>query len=375
MEKLFAGIDLGTMHSVVAASNGLRRVIPTEIGWAKDPIAAERLGAGPLFGDALDKNRLALRTMRPLLKGILKSDCATESTESDEALAERIEATGHILGYALQSVGDNGSLSIRGVLGIPAISSRRCINTLLSVAHQWMETVVLVPEPFAVGYSLGLTDPALIIDIGAGTTDVCHYYGALPSESDQTTVHFGGDHVDELIYQHLIEDHPGISISLRTVRNLKEKLGGLDGSAAPTIIRVPVGNKIAKEIDVTVTLKAALEKLAEAVFSGICEVLSAMPPEHHSAALSNIILAGGGSQLPGLCNYIEDLLQPCGQSHVKRIADSCYAGANGALRLAMELPENAWAELAKTDHLTHRDSEDVTANSDKPSAYQPREAA
>ncbi|HBJ36988.1 MAG TPA: hypothetical protein DDZ51_19970, partial [Planctomycetaceae bacterium] len=289
MEKLFAGIDLGTMHSVVAASNGMRRVIPTEIGWAKDPIAAERLGAGPLFGDALEKNRLALRTMRPLQKGVLKSDYANDSTESEEAIAERIDATGHILGYALQSVGGSDSLSVRGVLGIPAISSRRCINTLLSVAQQWMDTVVLVPEPFAVGYSLGLSDPALIIDIGAGTTDVCHYYGALPSEHDQTTVHFGGDHVDELIYQHLLADNPGISISLRTVRNLKEKLGGLDGSSAPIIIRVPVGNKLAKEIDVTVTLKAALGKLAEAVFSGICEVLSAIPPEHHGAALSNVI--------------------------------------------------------------------------------------
>ncbi len=362
MEKLFAGIDLGTMHSVVAASNGMRRVVPTEIGWPKDAIAAERLGAGPLFGDALEKNRLALQTMRPLQKGILKSDYVEQPAESDEVLAERIVATGQILEYALRSVGGTDSLSIRGVLGIPAISSRRCINTLLNVAQRWMDTVVLVPEPFAVGYSLGLSDPALIIDIGAGTTDVCHYYGALPSEHDQTTIHFGGDHVDELIYQHLLADHPGISVSLRTVRHLKEKLGGLDGSSAPTIIRVPVGRKLAKEIDVTVPLQTALAKLAEAVFDGICEVLSAIPPEHHGAALSNVILAGGGSQLPGLCNYLEELLQPCGQSHVKRIADSCYAGANGALRLAMELPEDAWAELAKSDHLSQSDRDDCESN-------------
>ncbi|HBJ36438.1 MAG TPA: hypothetical protein DDZ51_17150, partial [Planctomycetaceae bacterium] len=84
---------------------------------------------------------------------------------------------------------------------------------------------------------------------------------------------------------------------------------------------------------------------------------------------------GGGSQLPGLCTYIEELLQPCGQSHVKRIADSCYAGANGALRLAMELPEDAWAELAKTDHLSRSDIDNDTANSDRRVAYEPREAA
>jgi rod shape-determining protein MreB len=143
---------------------------------------------------------------------------------------------------------------------------------------------------------------------------------------------------------------------------LKEKLGGLDGSSTPTIIRVPVGGKLTKEIDVTVPLQTALAKLAEAVFDGICEVLSAIPPEHHGAALSNVILAGGGSQLPGLCNYLEELLQPCGQSHVKRIADSCYAGANGALRLAMELPEDAWAELAKSEHLSQSDRDDCESN-------------
>lgn len=362
MQKLFAGIDLGTMHSVVATSNGMRRVIPTEIGWAKDPVAAERLGTEPLFGEALDKNRLALRTLRPLQKGILKSNYESDMSEGDISLAERIDATGRILGYALQSVAGKESLAIRGILGIPAISSRRCINTLLNVAQQWMETVVLVPEPFAVGYSLGLSDPALIVDIGAGTTDVCHYYGALPTESDQTTIHFGGDHVDELIYQHLLADYPGISISLRTVKNLKEKLGVLDGSAAPIVIRVPSGKQLAKEIDVTVALQAALGKLAEAVYEGICEVLSSMPPEHHSVALSNVILAGGGSQLPGLCSYLEELLHPCGPSNVKRIADSCYAGANGALRLAMELPEDAWAELAKADHLAPSETDAVSTS-------------
>jgi len=375
MENLFAGIDLGTMHSVVAASNGMRRVVPTEIGWAKDAIAAERLGAGPLFGDVLEKNRLALRTMRPLQKGMLKCGYAEQSAESDEILAERIVATGQILEYALRSVGDIDSLSIRGVLGIPAISSRRCINTLLKVAQRWMDTVVLVPEPFAVGYSLGLSDPALIIDIGAGTTDVCHYYGALPSEQDQKTIHFGGDHVDELIYQHLLAEHPGITVSLRTVRNLKERLGGLDGTSTPIIIRVPVGKRLAKEIDVTGPLQAALGKLAETIFDGICEVLSAIPPEHHSAALANIILAGGGSQLPGLCNYLEDLLLPYGPSHVKRISDSCYAGANGALRLAMELPEDAWAELAKSDHLSQSDPDNDKSNPDNRSADATRQAA
>jgi rod shape-determining protein MreB len=227
-----------------------------------------------------------------------------------------------------------------------------------------METVVLVPEPFAVGYSLGSPDPALIVDIGAGTTDVCHYYGALPTEADQTTIHFGGDHVDELIYQHLLADYPDISISLRTVKNLKEKLGVLDGSQAPIIIRVPAGKQLAKEIDVTQALRAALGKLAEAVYQGICEVLSSIPPEYHSVALSNVILAGGGSQLPGLCGHLEELLHPCGPSNVKRIADSCYAGANGALRLAMELPEDAWVELAKADHLAQSDSDEAFAGVD-----------
>lgn len=375
MKKLFAGIDLGTMNSVITTSNGMCRVIPTEIGWAKDPVVAERLGTEPLFGEAMEKNRLALRTLRPLQKGVLKVNYSSEMSRNEDSLAERIDATARILGYALQSVAETEAFAIRGIMGIPAISDRRCISTLLKVARQSLETVALIPEPFAVGYSLGLSDPALVVDIGAGTTDVCHYYGALPTEADQSTVHFGGDHVDEMIYQNLLADYPGISISLRTVKNLKEKLGVLNDSASPIVVRVPAGKQFAKEIDVTVALRTALGKLAEAVFQGICDVLSSMPPEHHHAALSNVILAGGGSQLPGLCSHLEELLHPCGPSNVQRIPDTSHAGASGALRLAMELSEDSWIELARGDHFSGSDVNEVSSGDGSPTLDEVRGAA
>jgi len=47
---------------------------------------------------------------------------------------------------------------------------------------------MVVSEPFAVAYGMNLLNNALVIDIGAGTTDFCIMHGTIPSEEDQKTI-------------------------------------------------------------------------------------------------------------------------------------------------------------------------------------------
>ena len=62
--------------------------------------------------------------------------------------------------------------------------------------------------------------------------------------------------------------------------------------------------------------------------------------------LANILLGGGGSQIKGLDRALEEGLREYGQAKVKRVPDPVYAGAIGALKLAMGLPGSQWEKLS-----------------------------
>ncbi len=69
---LFVGIDLGTSRASIAASNGVREVVPTYVGYPKDNISEELLGAEPLFGELALKHRLSVELIRPLAHGVIR---------------------------------------------------------------------------------------------------------------------------------------------------------------------------------------------------------------------------------------------------------------------------------------------------------------
>src|SRR5713226_7594531 len=90
---LYMGIDLGTSHSAVVASNGARHVIESYVGWTVDAIGRRVFKKPFLIGrEALD-NRLMLELHRPLEAGYLK-----EGSDKDlEAVQELLR---HLLTLA-----------------------------------------------------------------------------------------------------------------------------------------------------------------------------------------------------------------------------------------------------------------------------------
>ena len=74
-----------------------------------------------------------------------------------------------------------------------------------------VDSVMVVSEPFLVAYGLGLYNNALVVDIGAGTLDLCRMHGTIPEESDQRTLYKAGNYIDEQFHsllQEKVKDSP-----------------------------------------------------------------------------------------------------------------------------------------------------------------------
>ncbi|MGZ8410319.1 MAG: rod shape-determining protein, partial [Hyphomicrobium sp.] len=225
---LIVGIDLGTSRSAITASNGKKTWIESYVGWPKDFIARKLIGKPIVFGEEALDHRLALDLYRPLERGVIK-----EGTRDQEAVREVIEHLIHL-------VEPRANGRTRAVVGVPAESFK---SNKLAIKHALGDSVahaMVVSEPFAVAYGLGMLDNAMVIDIGAGTVDFCIMHGAVPGEDDQRTIFTGGDYIDQQLENFLRERYPGSAFNLNMVRRFKEKHSFIGEAPAAVEVDIPV---------------------------------------------------------------------------------------------------------------------------------------
>jgi rod shape-determining protein MreB len=60
---------------------------------------------------------------------------------------------------------------------------------------------------------------------------------------------------------------------------------------------------------------------------------------------NNIILAGGGSQILGIAEYLQEALKEYGTCKVTRVEEPLFGGADGALRLSQDMPSKYWDKI------------------------------
>lgn len=332
------GIDLGTSRSSISASNGERHVIDSYVGWPVDMVARKLVKKPVLVGrDALE-NRSMLDLRRPLEHGVIK-----EGSEKDE------EAVLELLRHLISLIGlkQKGKTrpKVRAVVGVPAEAFRVSKQRLRTAMDGIADSVMLVSEPFAVAYGLEALLHAMIVDIGAGTTDICVMQGHYPADEDQRTLPNAGDSIDDQLVKLIREHHPDAQFSIHMIREWKEKWSFVGEPRKRVVVPVPVNGK-PTELDITDDLRAACESILPPICETMVDLLTRVEPEYQDKVRHNIILAGGSSLISGLTEAMDRALLELGGGRTSVVKDPIFAGSDGGLAIARDASDADWAKLS-----------------------------
>ena len=352
----YVGLDLGTFKTSVACANGKRTVVPSAIGWPKDRVGRALLGRDIIFGEEIWKHRMALDVVRPFRRGTLKYIDGADAGFSPDDIARHKDAARLLVNHVVSTTEPARGGPIYGVIGAPSRATILNKQMIIDAARETLDAVMVVAEPFTIAYGMDRLSNTLVIDIGAGTIDICPMYGTYPKDEDQITLPIGGDAIDEEFHRLMKQSELQPQLTLNMAREIKEKFGfGRDNEDA-AIVTLPVAGK-PTQIDVSKQLKFACRSIVPGIVEASRGLISRFDPEFQSSLLSNVLLGGGGSQLKGLDRLIEEALQPYGETNVTHVDDSVFAGATGALKMAMSMPAEYWQQIARQTHDNNRPTE------------------
>ena len=337
---LYLGIDLGTSRTSVSSSNGVRETVASYVGYPKDVVSRKLLKKDVLFGDEAVEKRLSLRFYRPLGEGVIKGS----GEEGDDA-KENLKAAQDLIGEIIRRAKPRKDELVYAVIGVPAQASIHNREAIIKAAKATVDSVMLCSEPFSVAYGLDMLEDVLVIDIGAGTVDLCRMHGTMPEETDQITLTTAGDFVDAQLQKGISESYPEAQHTIQMIKGIKERHASVAELMEAVHVDLPVAGKPVT-FEVTQQLRAACQAIIPPIVEGLGELVASFDPEFQERLKNRVLLAGGGSQIKGLDTAIEkEMHERLGSGKVIRIEEPIYGGSNGALKIAHDMPEEYWEKL------------------------------
>ncbi len=337
-ETVYLGIDLGTSRTSITTSTGVRETVWSYVGYPQDHVARKTLGGRDvIFGKEAVENRMSVNLIRPLQGGSIKTRDGHDTQEMKRAVKDLLS---HVVSLAQFPVG----ATIYAVIGAPAEASVEGKAAILEAAAEYIDSVIVCSEPFAVAYGLDFLNDTLVIDIGAGTTDLCRVHGTMPKPEDQRTHEIGGDAIDQELSNLLSASCTGAQFSINMVREIKERSASVSRNMDDVMVSLPVAGKPQK-FDVTQQVYESCYIMVPPTVAALQDLIATYDPEFQEKMRNNILLGGGGSQINGLGRAIEEALGEYGGGNVTTVEEPQYAGSNGALKIALDMPEDYWREF------------------------------
>ena len=331
-KSLYIGVDLGTNHTAISTSDGKKNTILSVVGTPRDAVASKFLKKEHLYGEDALSHRVALNLLKPIENGVMKNQ------------KEDIEAAKGLLEHVMQSIKVQKDIKKYAIIGVPAQASVLNKKIIIDMAHELFDGVMVASEPFCVAYKLGQLEHSLVVDIGAGTTDLCRVHGTLPDPEDQITSTKAGNYVDREFVRLISESYTDVSVTLEMARKWKEQHSFVGNIDKEIIVEVPVESSFLK-LPIAKEMKNACESILPDITTGISKLISTYEPDFQDDLRNNIWLAGGGSQMRNLAKVLEHQLELIGGGKIQNFKDPVYGGADGALKLAMDMPTEFWQTI------------------------------
>jgi rod shape-determining protein MreB len=333
---LYLGIDLGTSRTSVSASNGVRETVLSYVGYPKDVVSKKLLKKDVLFGDEAVQRRLSLNLYRPLAQGVIRDDKDAEA---------HLKAARDLIGEIIRRAQPRKDELVYAVIGAPAQASIKNKEAIVNAARESVDSVMLCSEPFSVAYGLDMLDDVLVIDIGAGTTDLCRMHGTMPEDADQITNTYAGDFVDDELAKEIRKIAPEAQFSKEMIKSIKERHSSVNDNVEKIVVELPVMGK-PTAFDITDAMRSACRRIIPPMVEGLGKLVATFDPEFQHRLKNRVLLAGGGSQIKGLDLAIEaEMKHRLGEGRVMRVEEPVYGGANGALKIAHDMPSEFWEKL------------------------------
>ena len=215
--RLYVGIDLGTFQSTIASSAGAMHSIETVVGRPKDPVARNFLKRDVLFGADALKNKLACNLYRPMAAGVAQDD------EANLAAAKAF------VSHLIETVDPEEFDEVFGVICSPSHVTFTDKSNLVATLRGQVNAIMVVTEPFATAFAINEIGGSIVVDIGAGTTDIARIYGTFPTDEDQVTIQEAGDWLDIELQTLIAKKFTGAQITKDMVRKWKEESSYVGG--------------------------------------------------------------------------------------------------------------------------------------------------
>lgn len=340
IQSLFpdVGIDLGTANTVIyERRSGVLLSEPSVVAFdAKrgNKVVAVGRSAREMDGKAPDR----IKVVHPLRAG----------TISDFKAAHALVTT--LLQRALNL---KGTTRPRVIVGVPGCATDiECKAVEEAVSQAGARRAVFVPQAVAAAVGAGLevdkARPAMVVDIGGGTTEVGML--ALSGVVVLHSIKVAGETLDRAIVNRLRAEH--FQIGSLTAERLKLQLGFAGRPLGREPVRVAGYDQVAmgprsRMVSEEMVGEALVESL-DAIARAVRFVIEATPPDLAADLLeTGITLTGGGALLPGLAGFLGERTRvPCSVAPEPLL---CVARGAGAILATPSLLERV---APQADRLT-----------------------
>lgn len=345
MAQVKIGFDFGTNTSVVAAEregkrlDGIKEMVTSVVGYAKASVLPGILpGNGTrFFSDDAIQQRRYLDLRWPMTEGLVRD------------LDTARDFVGHI--RSLVDAKDE----VWAVVGTPARTTPEELERMRDALGANFARFLIVPEPFLAALGLRdeskLGDPnyldpvrnSMVVDIGAGTTDLCILQGFFPTDADQTSFKKAGNNIDTELRRLIEQKYPDVKLHEVSVTRLKEENSYVGKPTKTVTLGVVIHGK-PRTLDVTELIGRACEILVPELVESIVDLAKRAPQDVAELILGNIILTGGGSQIAGLSETVEQRVRARGivGAKVTRADNYKKLVAEGGLKVAKMMRDDQW---------------------------------